>query len=549
MTRLRDLSTEQLLAQRRVLLRQLAVTDATTKLLPFIRLTMPHPDDPDDPEASQYQVTPQALLLIEIMEKVFERKQKRVAVSIGPQLGKSEIISRRAPAWMVGRDPRINLMLGSYNQDFANEFGDEVRAITRLPVYKEIFPDFALRTGSQAKDYMVTTQGGRLAFVGVGGSGTGKPADIFLVDDPYRNQDDAESAAYRERVWQWFNKVAFSRIHKDSAIVVVHTRWHEDDLIGRLCDPDHPERNSRYKGIADKWTYINIPAVVTDTGLAKALKLTLDVPTQPEVVAQFGRKPMSALWPERKPLELLAEARQQDARGFDALYMGRPTPDDGYYFTTDMIVEYDRHELPAELRIYAASDHAVTEKQQNDATVLGCVGIDPRDNIYVLPTLVWDQMPTDRLVEEMLALMRQHKPLIWWMESELISKSFGPFLKKRMQETSTYCMIEPVTPTKDKRSRARSIQGRMAMRKVYFPRFAPWWPAARSQLLKFPFGAHDDFVDWLAHIGHGLVKEVAADPARREPENVVRVGSLAWVKAAAEQERRRARMSKQVAGF
>jgi hypothetical protein len=87
---------------------------------------------------------------------------------------------------------------------------------------------------------------------------------VFVVDDPIRNDDDAQSEVHRARVWNWFTKVANTRIHNDSAIVVVHTRWHEDDLLGRLCDPDHPERNKDYAGIADEWTYINIPAVVED---------------------------------------------------------------------------------------------------------------------------------------------------------------------------------------------------------------------------------------------------------------------------------------------
>lgn len=86
-----------------------------------------------------------------------------------------------------------------------------------------------------------------MAFVGVGGSGTGKAADIFFVDDPYKNDEDAQSAIYREKVWKWFNSVSFSRCHKDSAIIIVHTRWHEDDLIGRLCDPDHPDRHKNIK--------------------------------------------------------------------------------------------------------------------------------------------------------------------------------------------------------------------------------------------------------------------------------------------------------------
>jgi predicted phage terminase large subunit-like protein len=139
-------------------------------------------------------------------------------------------------------------------------------------------------------------------------------------------------------------------------------------------------------------------------------------------------------------------------------------------------------------------------------------------------------METDGIVEAMLAQFKAHRPALWWMESENISKSFGPFLRKRMHEEKIYVAIDPVTVSKDKKSRARSIQGRIQMRKVHFPAFAPWWSDAKNQILKFPFGTHDDLVDWLAHIGQGLTKEIAA-PGEQPVGNVVRVGSMAWLLA------------------
>ncbi|TWA89575.1 putative phage terminase large subunit-like protein [Bradyrhizobium stylosanthis] len=509
-----------------------AAAGARDTLLEYVKLTMPDPQDPDDVTRSAYQVTPQARLLCQIMEKVEQRHPdyKRVGVSIGPQTGKSEIISRRAPSWMTGRNPRLNMILGSYNQDFANEFGDDVRAIVNSQAHKLVFPEHELRVGGAAKSLLITEKGGKAAFVGVGGSGTGKPADIFLVDDPIRNDDDAQSEVHRQRVWNWFTKVANTRIHNDSAVVVVHTRWHEDDLLGRLCDPDHPLRNKDYAGIADEWTYINIPAVVDDPKLAKALGLTLEVQDDPLVRAQFGTKPIAALWPQRFSLNFLAKQKRLDKRGFTALRMGKPAPDDGDYFkATDIVPYHSMDELPKNLRKYGASDHAVTEKQKNDASVMGCVGIDDNDDIWVLPDIVWDRMETDGIVETLLAQFKAHKPQLWWMESELISKSFGPFLRKRMVEEQIYTTIDPVTVAKDKKARARSIQGRMRMHKVHFPVFATWWSAAEKQLLTFPYATHDDFIDWLAHIGLGLTKEVGA--AAPKSDKVVKVGSVQWMLA------------------
>lgn len=541
-TSLLDLQKQQL----KLLRRDAALRDSRDSLLRYCEMQMPDPADLDDPALTRFVATPQARMLCRIMEKVEAGELKRVAVSIGPQLGKSQILSRAFPAWAAGRNPYRNLMLGTYNQTFAEEFGGEVRANVESALHQAVFPEHRLAKG--ALDLLITEQGGKTAFVGVGGSGTGKPADFFVVDDPIRSDDDAQSQLYRDRIWKWFNAVVFTRCHSKSGIVVVHTRWHEDDLIGRLCDPNHPERNKEYAGIADDWTYINIPAVVDDPKLAEELGLTLETPTDARIIGQFGSKPISALWPERKGLDFLAEASRMDARTFGALYMGQPTRDDGEYFKADMIVEYGPEELPDRLKKYGASDHAVSAEQDRDPSVLGCIGVDDNDDIWVLPDLVWDRMQTDRTVEELLIQFKVHKPQLWWMESELISKSFGPFLHKRMLAERIYCTIDTVIPHKDKPTRARAIQGRMSMRKVRFPRFAPWFPAAKREMLRFPYGSHDDFVDWLSHIGMGLMKERGP---RFQAANTagVRPGSIEDIMARAKAQARQENFRKAIAGW
>jgi predicted phage terminase large subunit-like protein len=334
-----------------------------------------------------------------------------------------------------------------------------------------------------------------------------------------------------------------------NGLVSHNTRWNEDDLIGRLCDPTHPDRNKRFKGISDDWEFMNIPGVIKDDRLAKALDLKLSVPKNKKVIEQFGEDASTALWPKEKSLEFFAQWKRGDPRSFSALVMGSPTPDDGIYFTKEMIVPYQRDELPSNLRIYSASDHAVTEKQQRDKTVVGAVGIDEEDNIWILPDLVWDNMETDRTVEELLAMFRRNEPSCHWMESELISKSFGPFLRKRMIEERIYTLIDPVTPTRDKMSRARSIQGRMSMQKVFFPAFAPWFNDAKNQLMRFPHGANDDFVDWIAWIGLGLTKEIAASSYRPPKNNVPKTGTAGWVVYDSEQRQRQQNLQKNSKGW
>lgn len=509
----------------------LALREAADSLLVFNRLVMPDPDDPDDVLKSRFEETPVARMLCQIIERAVRGEgKKRIAVSIAPQHGKSQILSRTGPAWVQGRFPAANQILGTYNAPFANDFGDAVREIMNSPFYKQVFPKTELRR--EQVDWLITTAGGRMAFVGRGGSGTGKPADFLWIDDPIKDDLEAQSPTIREETWNWFNKVAMTRIHSKSIVVVVHTRWSTDDLIGRLVDPDHPERKKSLRGVEKYWSYYALPAVVTDQKLAKALGLTLELPTDPDVIEMFGPEPMSALWPGRKSLEFLAEAKRGDPSGFSALYMGKPTPDSGEYFRQEWLVEYDAEELPKKLTYYGASDHAVSVKQGKDFTVVGCVGVDEKDDIWVLPDLIWERIETNRTVEELLSQMKIHSPACWYLEDELVSKSFGPFLYKRMEEERIYTPIDKIRPAHDKRLTARSIQGRMQMGKVHFPRFAHWWPEAKLQLLRFDSGAYDDFVSFMSMVGLGLFKQYVPDEDAPEEEAAGhRSGSIEWILA------------------
>lgn len=514
-------------------------------MLDYCHFMMPDEEDPEDTRKTEYQRAGHAKMLCDIVERFESGKSKRVAVSIPPQHGKTIHLSQLGLSWIWGKNPRKNILVVTYNQTRADELGHEFRQMIRdKPMFRQVFPEVEFQADAKSKSFMQNKAGGKIFFIGVGGTITGRTADYIIIDDPFKGDDDEFTEGHLEKIWSWFYKVAYSRASNRTKICVIHTRWNEDDLIGRLCDPTHPERDKRFKGISDDWEFMNIPGVIRDERLANALDLRLSIPKEQKTIDQFGDEPMTALWPKEKSLEFFAQWKRGDPRSFSALVMGSPTPDDGMYFTQDMIVEYQRDELPSNLKIYSASDHAVTEKQQRDKTVIGAVGIDEEDNIWILPDLVWDNMETDRTVEELLSCFRRNEPSCHWMESELISKSFGPFLRKRMIEERIYTLIDPVTPTRDKMSRARSIQGRMSMQKVFFPAFAPWFQDAKSQLMRFPYGANDDFVDWIAWIGLGLVKELAATSYRPPKSNIPKTGTAGWVIYSSEQRKREQSNSK-----
>ena len=508
--------------------RQKLALECRNDFLKFVKFSMPEPDDPDDLESSMFKDAKHHRALAKVLEKVEKGHIPRLIVSMPPRHGKSELISRRFVPWLQGRDPYRNVIFATYNEDFAKDFGADVRNIMSTPQYRQVFPQFGFRKGGASKSRIQTHTGGMSVFVGRGGSITGRGGDFVILDDPIKDSIEANSPTLREQLWQWFTQVLMTRLMTATAsIVIVQTRWHEDDLIGRLTDPTNPHYSDEE---AAKWKIINLPALAEE-----------DDP--------LGREPGELLWPERFDLEFMEAQRRLDGRGFAALYQGKPTPEDGDLFQRDTLVYYNRKEVPDDLRIYAASDHAVgTDKTRNDATCLLVVGVDKNDDIYLLDCW-WEKQPTDKTINAMLELMKKHKPLIWWAEKGHISKSIGPFLRKRMAEEKVYCRIEEVTPVHNKVQRAQSIMGRMAMKKVMFPKAAPWTQKAVDELLKFPNSRHDDFVDTIAWIGMGLARFATPGGIREKQDNIPKVGTLAWVKYDAAQRKKEERLHSATGGF
>lgn len=489
--------------------RMLKAREAKNSLIAFTEFTMPGIEHPDNPDESRYDAQYFHRALAAALEEVEAGRILRLIVTFPPRHGKSELTSRRFPAWLVGRDPYRHVMFATYNQPFAEDYGRAVRAIIQSPQYKVAFPGTTLAKGSAAADRLVTEEGGMLAFVGRGGSSTGRGADFLIIDDPLKDREEANSATTRESLWDWYNDTMSSRLMSDTgAIVIIQTRWHEDDLVGRLIDPTNPKYNAEE---AETWKVINIPAIAGEDDA-------------------LSREPGAALWPEKFGLPYLESFRRRNPVGFSALYQQEPTPAEGDFFKVEMLAPYRQTDLPKNLRIYAASDHAVGTLQTNDYTCLLIVGVDEFSNIWLLDCW-WKREKTDKVVDAMIDMMRRWKPLVWWAESGHISKSIGPFLFKRMHEEKVYTQIREQVPAQDKVTRAQAIAGRASMGMVRFPTHLAWCERARQECLKFPGGRNDDFVDALAHIGMGLARMVRA-PVETEKKNAPKIGTMGWVKAA-----------------
>lgn len=493
--------------------RQKIAVECRDDLLKYIHFTMPDPEDVSDTSKSRYKDAKHHRKIARALEEVERGNIPFLILVTAPRHGKSELVSRRLPAWYAGRHPDHDIVVSTYSDEFAMDFGADVRAILNSSQHHQVFPGFKLRRGGTAKDRLQTDKGGLLAFVGRGGALTGRGAHLLIVDDIIKDDKEAMSQAIRDQAWNWLTKVALTRRRGKKLVIMTFTRWHTDDPIGRLTNSNTDENPYFNEGLAKRLKIIELPAIAEENDV-------------------LGRAPGEALWPDgpdKFDLDFLEEQKAlMGPLNFEALYQGRPTLDEGILFQRENIHLYNPTDLPKELRYYCASDHAVGLKQRNDFTVLLKVGVDQNEDIWVTECF-WKKVPTDQVVEAILTMASgTTRPIAWWSERDHIAKSIGPFLRKRIAETGKYLNIIEVPSTADKQQRAQSIVARSAMGKLHLPAWAGWSARAIEQMLAFPNGTHDDFVDALSLIGVGLQRQFG--PQRNTKAKIEPVaGSLAFL--------------------
>jgi len=471
-----------------LLKRKRAILKASEEHVAFTRLMMSDPEAPEDPDRSLYDAQKFHRIMGAALEEVESGNYRRLMINLGPRFGKTTLATIMFAAWYWGRHPERSIIVATYNESYAEDLGRGIQSILRTPAYAQVFPDFAIKLRADAVGRIETTRDGVIFMVGRGSSITGRGGHLILLDDPIKDRQEADSILIRDRLWTWYTQVLRSRfMTKKGAIVITQTRWTEDDLVGRLTDP----MSAYYTAEEAKlWKKIDLPALAEENDI-------------------LGRQPGEALWPARFDEKYLEEIRNTDARGFAALYQGRPAPKEGAFFRASDLVTYNAmSQMPHKdsMRFYASCDLAVSTDQKADKSCLMVVGVDESDHLWIMPDLLWMRMDSRAAVEGMVALMQKYRPQFWWGEKGQISRSIGPFLQKRMRERQVFCALDEINPHQDKTQRAQAIQARSAMGMVHFPAFARWWPEAHDQVLKFPHGGKDDFVDALAIVGLGLAK-------------------------------------------
>jgi predicted phage terminase large subunit-like protein len=444
--------------------------------------------------------------------EVEEGKSPRLMILMPPRHGKSELASRNFPAWHLGHYPHHEFIACSYNIDLARGFSRKVKQIIEDPVYTPMFPMTRLDPDNASNEtWGVLQQPGGYVAAGVGGGITGKGAHVLLIDDPIKNAEEADSADNREKIWEWYLSTAYSRLAPGGGVLIIQTWWHDDDLAGRLqtlmttagVDDEYIDQFDvvKYPAIAEADEYLN---PTTD-------KIVHD-PSLEEITVDFLvhlRSKGDALHSERYDIDKLRRIKAQNngGRWWSALYQQNPVPDDGGYFTK---AQFRQQALPAKdkCHVYIAFDFAIRDKQQNDYTV-GVVGLqDEDDMLHVADVMRFKSGDAFFIVESILNLVAKwhNASVLVGFEDGQIYRTMESLLTKRMKERQMFFPIELLKPLTDKMVRARPLQGRMQQGMVSFAAQAPWYDAMRTEMLRFPAGAHDDQVDaaaWMATLAIG----------------------------------------------
>lgn len=404
-----------------------------------------------------YQLYRHHSLLIRKLEAVAAGVLRRLMIFMPPRMGKSLTTSEIFPSWYMGHHPERSVICASYSQEFVEGFGRKVRNYAADPRTRSVFPGFQLAEDSQSAKRFDTTAGGSYFAVGRGGAITGRGGHLILIDDPIKDAEEARSEAIRRQLHEWYSSVVYTRRQPDTAIVIVQTRWHFDDLAGWLLR-EHPEEN---------WDVLNLPAVAE--------------------VDEGWRKPGEALWPERFPIEELdATRRVLGTAAWSALYQQRPVPEEGAIFKLEWWQRYD--EIPEFSSIMLSADTAFKVGSANDYSVVTVWGV-AKNGYYLLH--VW------RARAEFPQLKRQLESMAaqWNPNAVLVEdKASGQSLIQELRQ-NTRLAIRPVKVDSDKVTRAHAVSPLVEAGRVYLPKAAPWLAEFLDELSTFPSGAHDDIVD------------------------------------------------------
>lgn len=372
-------------------------------------------------------------------------------------------VTETFPAWYLGRNPEKRVIEVSYSDDLARTFGDKCRR--KIETFgPELWGLEIDRRRADKSDWGIKDHNGGMVSAGIGGSLTGKGADLLIVDDPVKNRQEADSQTYRDRVWSEWQSTLSTRLHPKAAVVVVLTRWHEDDLAGRLI-----------KAEPNRWKLLNLPAVAEEND-------------------PLGRPIGAALWPEMYDETELAQKKiTSGSRDWEALYQGRPSPAGGSIFLRSWWRYYPLppQEMARSMdRIILSWDCSFKDTKESDFVVGEVWG--KRNADFFLLDRVRDRMDFPSTVRAVSAQVRKWPAAAGKLvEDKANGSAVIASLKKKIPG------LIPIEPMGGKLVRAHAISPYVEAGNVYLPEeeHAQWIGEFVEECAAFPNGAYDDQVD------------------------------------------------------
>lgn len=415
-----------------------------------------------------------------------------------PRVGKSELVSHYFPSWYAGTFPDHRIMLGSYEADFAATWGGKVRD-TLLEFGPLVYGVEISKSSSAINRWNLEGRKGGMTTAGVGGSFTGRGAHLMIIDDPIKNAKDADSETYRKNLWNWWKTTILTRMEPDGIICVVMTRWHEDDLVGRILkemdeDPQAP-----------KFLRIRLPL------LAEGPE---DFSEEEEYVPDpLGREPGQILFPERLSLtnepgkiDLSGVYNAQD-RTWWSLYQQRPTTVQGAMMNPAWFEVIPKHQVPSLRRVVRRWDMAATEEGEGydpDFTVGAKVGIDSDGIFYILHITRFRESPATVEKKVKATAETDGKSVKIRMEQEPGSSGKTVISHFRRKVLRGYAFRgERSTGNKTLRAEILASHAEQGDVKVVS---GTWNSEFFKEVRKFPRGSHDDQVDSVSGALEDLTK-------------------------------------------
>lgn len=422
---------------------------------------------------------PHHRLILRETQQCMMAKHGRLMIMAPPGSAKSTYVSVVAPSWYLGRFDDRRIILASYASDLAKRQGRRTRQLLRSAEAIGIL-QCELEMDSRAADEFALTNGSEYLACGILAGVTGNRAHGLFIDDPIKGREEADSKTIRDKTFAAYEDDLLTRLIPGGFVVIINTRWHEDDLCGRILP----------KG----WAGESGDIECRDGNTWRVICLQAECQTKTD---PLGRKPGEMLWPEWFDARHWEQFRL-NRRTWSSLYQQTPAPADGILFRRDDMGTYDT--APANLRIIGGSDYATTP-DGGDWTEHGVAGIAPDGSLYLLDW--WrGQVGPEEWIERKIDLMARWKPLAWFGEAGVIRRAIEGRLRQRMIQRDVMCRVEWLPSITDKATRAQSIIATAGMGRLWWPR-AAWVSELQRQCLVFPAGQPDDGVDVLSIIGRG----------------------------------------------